>query len=209
MKVEVLKVGFIDTNCYIAYSGSRAVVIDPGADAQGIMNKANELGVSIEYIFLTHTHFDHVLAVDEIMKKTGAKLVAHPGERERMNDPEISGQSKLRNREFIPLTADIEVNDGDTLDVGDMHFEFIHTPGHTEGSICIVCEDTMFSGDTLFAGTCGRCDLHGGDFEEMLRTLKKLSALTKDYRVLPGHEGETTLARERRYNPYIAEAGRL
>lgn len=208
MNVKTLVVGFLNTNCYIAYSGKNAVVIDPGADAESILGAADELGVEIKYIFLTHAHFDHVLAVDEITKRTGAKLVANAGERERMTSAEVSGQSVLKRRTFVPLKSDVEPNDGDSIDVGDMHFEFVLTPGHTEGSMCIICEDTMFSGDTLFLGTCGRCDLAGGDYSEMLRSLKKLCELSGDYKVLPGHEGTTTLERERRTNPYMAEAMR-
>ena len=208
MKVETLVVGFIDTNCYIVHDGKTAVVIDPGADAERILAKAEELGVSISHIFLTHAHFDHVLAVSEIIKKTGAKLVANIGERKRMCDAELSGHTALRRREFIPLYADIEIAENGAIDAGEMHFEFVRTPGHTEGSMCIICEDTMFSGDTLFAGTCGRCDLAGGDYEEMLKTLKKLYLLEGDYKVLPGHESATTLSHERIYNPYMAEAMR-
>lgn len=208
MKVETLVVGFIDTNCYIAHDGKNAVVIDPGADAERILAKAEELGVAISHIFLTHAHFDHVLAVSEIIKKTGAKLVANIGERKRMCDAELSGHTALRRREFIPLYADIEIAESGSIDVGEMHFEFVRTPGHTEGSMCIICDDTMFSGDTLFAGTCGRCDLAGGDYEEMLRTLKKLYLIEGDYKVLPGHESATTLSHERIYNPYMAEAMR-
>ncbi len=208
MKVETLVVGFIDTNCYIAHDGKNAVVIDPGADAERILAKAEELGVAILHIFLTHAHFDHVLAVSEIIKKTGAKLVANIGERNRLCDSELSGHTALRRREFIPLYADIEIAESGSIDVGEMHFEFVRTPGHTEGSMCIICDDTMFSGDTLFAGTCGRCDLAGGDYEEMLRTLKKLYLIEGDYKVLPGHESATMLSRERIYNPYMAEAMR-
>ena len=208
MNVETLVVGFIDTNCYLVHDGRVAVVIDPGADAEGILAKAEELGVEISFVFLTHAHFDHVLAVSEIIKKTGAKLVANVGERKRMCDAELSGHTALRRREFIPLYADIEIADSGAIDAGDMHFEFIRTPGHTEGSMCIICEDTMFSGDTLFAGTCGRCDLAGGDYEQMLATLRRLYLLEGDYKVLPGHESATTLAHERIYNPYMAEAMR-
>ncbi|MBQ9984753.1 MAG: MBL fold metallo-hydrolase [Oscillospiraceae bacterium] len=208
MKIETLVVGFINTNCYLVHDGKVAVVIDPGANAELIIGKAEELGVEIKHIFLTHAHFDHVLAVDDIIKKTGAKLVANVGERARMRDAELSGQTALRRRDFIPLYADIEIVGSGAIDAGEMHFEFITTPGHTEGSMCIICEDTMFSGDTLFAGTCGRCDLAGGDYEEMLRSLKKLYELPGDYRVLPGHEQATTLSHERVYNPYMAEAMR-
>lgn len=208
MKVETLVVGFINTNCYIAHDGREAVVIDPGANAEQIIAKADELGVSIRYIFLTHAHFDHVLAVDEIIKKTGAKLVANAGERERLRDAELSGQNVLRRRDFTALYADVEIASEGAMDIGEMHFEFISTPGHTEGSMCIICEDTMFSGDTLFAGTCGRCDLAGGDYGEMLSSLRKLYELPGDYKVLPGHEQATTLSHERVYNPYMAEAMR-
>lgn len=208
MNVKTLVVGFINTNCYIAYSGKDAVVIDPGADAVGILAAAQELGVEIKHVFLTHAHFDHVLAADEIIKQTGAKLVAHAAEKERMCDPELSGQTMLRRRKFIPLYADIEIVGGGAVDVGNMHFEFVPTPGHTEGSMCIICEDVMFSGDTLFAGTCGRCDLAGGNYSEMMKSLKKLYELPGDYKVLPGHERATTLENERKTNPYMAEAMR-
>ena len=208
MKVETVPVGFLSTNCYIVHDGKAAVVIDPGADAERILNTADSLGVEIKYIFLTHAHFDHVLAVHDILKKTGALLVANIAERERLRDPGLSGQNMLRRREFVSLYPDIEIGESGTLKTGELTFGFLRTPGHTEGSMCIFCEDTVFSGDTLFAGTCGRCDLQGGDYAEMLRSLKKLYELEGDYKVLPGHEAPTTLSRERETNPYMAEAMR-
>lgn len=206
MKIETLSVGFLGTNCYIAYDGSEAVVIDPGADGRRILAKAEELGVDVKYILLTHGHFDHVLAVSEIKEKTGAPLVSTEGERLRLSDAEVSGHTMLRNRVFIPLKADIEVSDGMTMQVGDMTFRFMATPGHTEGSVCIICDDVIFSGDTLFEGTCGRCDLIGGDMNEMMKSLALLHDMPGDYRVLPGHGGETTLSHERETNMYMAEA---
>ncbi len=208
MKTETFVVGFLNTNCYLAYDGEDAVVIDPGAEAERILSRASELGVKIRYIFLTHGHFDHTLAVDKIKKATGAPLVTTAGERFRLTDAETSGHTVLRHREFLPLTADIEVSDGEKLTVGNMTFEFMLTPGHTEGSVCIICEDTMFAGDTLFAGTCGRCDLIGGDIAQMMVSLKKLYELPGDFRVLSGHGEETTLSRERATNTYMAEAAR-
>ena len=208
MTIETMSVGFLGTNCYLVYSGDKAVVIDPGADAERILRRAEELSLKIEYIFLTHAHFDHVLAVSEIAKRTGAPLVSTEGERLRLTDAEVSGHTMLRNREFIPIHADREVSDGEKITVGDMTFEFMLTPGHTEGSVGIFCEDVMFSGDTLFAGTCGRCDLVGGDIGEMMKSLKKLSSLTGDFRVLSGHGEETTLSRERSTNMYMIEATR-
>lgn len=208
MKTETFVVGFLNTNCYLVYDGEDAVVIDPGSEAERILNRADELGVKIRYIFLTHGHFDHTLAVREIKDATGAPLVSTAGERVRLSDEETSGHTMLRHREFVPLKADIEVSDGEKMTVGNMTFEFMATPGHTEGSVCIICEDTMFSGDTLFEGSCGRCDLIGGDISQMMKSLKKLYELPGEFRVLSGHGAETTLSRERVTNMYMAEAAR-
>ncbi len=208
MNIKTIPVGFLGTNCYLVHDGCEAVVIDPGADAERILAMAEADGVKIKYIFLTHAHFDHVLAVSDIQKKTGAVLVANTAEKKRMCDEYLCGCGALGRQKFIPLYADVEIDERGTLDIGKMRFEFIRTPGHTEGSMCIVCDNVMFSGDTLFAGTCGRCDLPGGDYEEILRSLKMLYELPGDMRVLPGHERETTLSQERVYNPYMAEAMR-
>ena len=206
MKVETFVVGFLGTNCYVAHDGKCAVVIDPGANADRILEFIEKEGLSLSHILLTHAHFDHVLAVHEIKEKTGALLVSTEGERARLQSAEISGHTMLKRREFIPLTADVEVKDGEELNIGEMTFKFMVTPGHTEGSVCIICEDVMFSGDTLFAGTCGRCDLIGGNIDDMMKSLRRLCELSKDYKVLPGHEEATTLSRERTTNPYMAEA---
>ena len=208
MNIKTIPVGYLGTNCYLVHDGCEAVVIDPGADAEKILDAVKADGVTVKCIFLTHAHFDHVLAVSEIQKKTGAKLVANTGEKERMCDAHLSGGGSFGETRFVPLYADIEIDERGALDVGKMRFEFIRTPGHTEGSMCILCDNVIFSGDTLFAGTCGRCDLPGGDYEKMLSSLKMLCELPGDMRVLPGHERETTLSHERVYNPYMAEAMR-
>ncbi len=206
MELKTLVVGFINTNCYILDDGCNAVVIDPGAGADKIIAELEKKNLSLRYIFLTHAHFDHVLAVNELVRKTGAKVVAHSGESYRLNDAEVSGHTVLKTRKFEPVSADVEIEDGSKIDVGDMHFHFISTPGHTEGSVCILCEDMMFSGDTLFLGNCGRCDLIGGDYGEMLKSLRRLYELPGDYRVFPGHGESTMLSHERGSNIYMAEA---
>ncbi len=206
MNIEAFVVGFLGTNCYLVHDGKSAVIIDPGADGERILARAEDLGVKIEYVFLTHGHFDHTMSVKGITDKTGARLVSTEGERLRLTDASVSGHTMLRNREFTPLYADVEVRDGEIITVGDMKFMFLITPGHTEGSVCIMAEDVIFSGDTLFKGTCGRCDLAGGDISDMFKSLRRLYELSGDYRVLPGHEEETTLSRERTENPYMAEA---
>ncbi len=206
MKIDRLTVGFLSTNCYIVSDGENAVVIDPGADAEGILQKLSDEKLRLSAIFLTHAHFDHTLAVKKIKDETGAPIYAAAGEKERLRDAEISGHTMLRRREFVPLSADEEFFDGMKLTFGEMDFEIILTPGHTEGSVCIITEDAMFSGDTLFEGTCGRCDLQGGSFPEMLKSLKRLYNIERDYDVYPGHGEKTTLSREKMYNPYMAEA---
>ncbi len=207
MNVHTVTVGLIATNCYIAYSGKHGVVIDPGFEADRILNEATMLGVKIEYIMITHGHFDHIMAVNELKKLTGALVAAGKGERERMQSADKSAATAMHMaRRFTPVTADIEVSDGDKIQVADMTFEFIATPGHTDGGMCIICEDAIFSGDTLFRDVCGRCDLDGGNFEEMMESLKRLYMLEGDYRVFPGHGDETTLERERKSNMYMAEA---
>ncbi len=206
MNVKTVPVGLLGTNCYIAYSASDAVIIDPGAEPEKILNEVEQLGVAVSHIFLTHAHFDHVLAAREIVEQTGAVLCASKFERERLCDKELSGISMIRRSDFTPLVCDVEIEDGDVISVGDMNFKFVLTPGHTEGSMCIFCDDTVFSGDTLFAGSCGRCDLSGGSIGDMLRSLKMLYEIDGDFKVLPGHGGATTLEYERKRNPYIAEA---
>ena len=208
MEVKTIHVGNLGTNCYIAYSGKNAVVIDPGDNAEKILAEIERLGVEVSYIFLTHAHFDHVLAVNKLKDAVNAKLAVGKEEHERLSSAYLSGLSLMGIGEFDPITADVYLTDGDTLDAGDMHFEFLHTPGHTEGSFCIFCDGVMFSGDTLFAGTCGRCDLPGGDISEMFSSLKKLYLLPGDFKVYPGHEGSTLLSEERIFNPYMAEAMR-
>ncbi len=209
MNVKTVSVGLLGTNCYIAYSADSAVIIDPGAEPEKILCEVEKLGVTVSHIFLTHAHFDHVMAASEIMEKTGAALCASVFERKRLHDRELSGISMIGGYDFTPLACDVEIEDGAVISVGDMSFKFLLTPGHTEGSLCIFCDDTVFSGDTLFAGSCGRCDLGGGSFENMMKSLKLLYEIDGDYKVLPGHGGATSLEYERKRNPYIAEAIRI
>lgn len=206
MELTTLVVGFINTNCYVLNDGKHAVVIDPGAGADKILEIIETKSLTLDYIFLTHAHFDHVLAVNELKEKTGAKVVVHEAEVYRLSDAEASGHTILKTRKYEPIKADIEISDGFSTDVGEMHFEFISTPGHTEGSVCIISGNMIFSGDTLFFDTCGRCDMIGGNYGDMLKSLKRIYQLPGDYDVFPGHGESTTLMREREKNIYMSEA---
>ncbi|NLG53596.1 MAG: MBL fold metallo-hydrolase [Clostridiales bacterium] len=208
MEIVRLKVGLIGTNCYIVYEkgSDKAFLIDPGDSASRILRELDERKLKAEYIILTHAHFDHVLGVYDLLDMTDAKLCAHALEKERLRDPEISGHKYFHARRHKALVPDIVLNDGDELSAGGLSAKILHTPGHSEGSICAILGGAIFSGDTLFKENCGRCDLIGGDYGEMLRSLKKLNNLKGDYEIYPGHGEASTLEYERKNNPYMSEA---
>ena len=174
-----------------------AAAVDPAAGAQEYLRLLEQEGARLTHILLTHGHYDHVGAVEELQRKTGAKVWLAP-------------QDACGGELFPFTTPDNAYADGEEIRVDtDLAFRVIATPGHTRGSSCLICGDTIFSGDTLFEGCCGRTDLPGGDGAQMLASLKRLAELPGDYHVLPGHGGDTTLERERRTNYYMREAMRV
>ena len=192
MEIAVLTVGAYQTNCYLVWKEGRedCVVIDPGYTPDKILEAVRREGKTVAAILLTHGHFDHVGGVKKLAKETNCDVYLRPEERTM---PQIITAGELYS------TRKYE----DTITVAGLTFRVLHTPGHTPGSVCLLCEGVLFSGDTLFAGSCGRCDLPGGDEEEIRHSLKKLAALPGDMPVLPGHGGDTTLQRERENNPYM------
>lgn len=208
MRIDIFHVGEIQTNCYLAYDEKtqEAFLVDPGDDADRLLRVIGERGITLRYIILTHGHFDHVLAVPELLRHTEAKLVA--SKNARLDDAEACGFRAFRIARFTPLVADCLVSEGDTIQVAGDTLHIYETPGHTPGGICIRAGEALFTGDTLFAGSCGRCDLPGGDYQTILKSLRKLSELPDDLRVFPGHGEATTLAEEKAHNPYLREAMR-
>ena len=206
MKLFSLVVGGIGTNCHIVgdESTKEAAVIDPGEGAGKILSVLGENGLKLKYILLTHGHFDHILAVPAVKEATGAQVVIHESDAYCLTDPR--GSLGPRGNGLKGPPADIKAKDGDVFTVGALRFTYLHTPGHTPGSCVILCGDIMFSGDTLFQGDCGRCDLPGGNYGQMLGSLKRLYELEGDYKVYPGHENSTTLNTERKTNSYMLEA---
>ncbi|MBQ1372112.1 MAG: MBL fold metallo-hydrolase [Oscillospiraceae bacterium] len=196
MKLATLTVGTLQTNCYILYqedSGS-AVVIDPSDEIELLQSMLRAHNLKVQAILLTHAHFDHGGAADRLRTETGAPVWAHPADR--------SLPSWLRYR----LEWTDELYDGQKLCFDGMELEVLHTPGHTPGSVCFFCGDWLLSGDTLFAGSCGRTDLPGGDGAQMNASLCRLAALEKDWVVCPGHGEISGLRRERETNPCIRMA---
>lgn len=207
MKILHLTVGMVATNCYIFYDENtmEGAVIDPGDNAKAILKTIEDEKINLKYVLLTHGHFDHILAVHDVVNATGAKLVCNKDDLWLLNKNAM-GQFKSFAKNFKETPVDIEAEDGTEIKVGGLTAKYISTPGHTPGSSVILVEDVMFTGDTLFRRECGRCDLEGGDFPTILRSLKKLYNMQGDYKVLPGHDAFSTLEEEREYNRYMREA---
>ena len=208
MIVEKLLVGMFGTNCYLAVDEKtkEAAVIDPGDDAGKILAAAERLGSHIGYIFLTHSHFDHILAVAPLKEKTGAKVVIHASEAENLKQETVVRSCPVVKWSYKEAVPDFLAQNGDSFQVGDTTATYMHTPGHTPGSCVILMGEHLFAGDTLFQGSCGRCDLPGGDEQQMAQSLAALYALPGDYIVYPGHMGTTTLEEERKTNPFMKKA---
>lgn len=201
MKIISMQVGPIMTNCYILIDeeSKKTAVIDPGEDADRILAALREEDSQVEYILLTHGHYDHTTAVPELH-------AALPQARIYIHQADANGAgSKL-----FPLASQVEdlllYDEGDTLALGGLTIQVLHTPGHSPGSVTLQVEGVLFSGDTLFAGSCGRTDLPGGSYEQMMASLKRLGELEGEFRVLPGHNAPSTLDREREYNSFVREA---
>lgn len=194
MKFDCLTLGDYSTNCYLVWNENKTdcVIIDPGYEPDRIAEKIAVLGLTPVGIFLTHGHFDHVGGVAELKRKFRIPVYLH--ERELELPPHLTNG---------PIPYSDFYKDGEDILLGGLTFRVIHTPGHTPGSVSLLCETSIFSGDTLFAGVCGRTDLAGGNIFEMISSLRKLKALPGDYAVYPGHGNATSLDRERNENPYM------
>lgn len=207
MKIIQLCVGMVATNCYIVYDeeSREAALVDPGDNASSILAALREEKLTLKYVLLTHAHFDHILAAHEVLAATGAKYVVPEGDLWLLKQ-ENMGEFRSFARRYQEDTPDILAREGTEVTFGGLTAHYMNTPGHTPGSSVIRIGDVLFTGDTLFRHECGRCDLEGGDFGQMLRSLARLHDLEGDYQVLPGHEALSTLEEERRHNPYMLQA---
>ena len=194
MEVRTFPVGSLQTNCYIAWAegSDHCILIDPGYEPEYLLEQVRLQRKTLDAILLTHGHFDHVGGVKQIAQETGCKVYICP--EELLIPPHFSAGEHYYTDTY---------SEGDTLNLAGLSLQVLKTPGHTQGSVCLLCEDTLFSGDTLFAGTCGRTDLPGGDYKMILQSLHRLAQLEGDYRVLPGHGPSTTMNQERVENPFL------
>ena len=202
MLIKTIPVGQLETNCYVVTNEKtlECVVIDPGDESNTILDYLEDNSLTCRAIMLTHGHYDHVGAVDAVAEETGATVY--------MNSRDDTG-GKSYHLPFRLPQGGVSYDDGDLIDEAGLRFEIIATPGHTPGGVTIRCERALFTGDTLFRGSCGRVDLDGGDPEKELLSLKRLCSLEGDFEVYPGHMDSTTLERERMFNFYCREAMNL
>ena len=194
LKVHALTLGAYQVNCYIIHDekSPSCCVIDPGYEADTIVDKLSQLGLTLEAILLTHGHFDHVGAVRDLAADTGCQVWLC-----------AEDLALPTNLTAGPLCYTNTYAEGTTLHLAGLDISVLQTPGHTPGSVCLLIEDTLFSGDTLFAGSCGRTDLPGGSWAQIQTSLKRLAGIEANLWVLPGHGESTMLASEKKYNPYL------
>ena len=194
MLIKTLPVGMLATNCYIVTDedSKKCVIIDPGADSATILDYIESNKLIPVAIFLTHGHYDHHMALDAVMEETGVPVY--------VNEKEVN-RSGQKGRHMLQDNGKLSFySEGDVINAGNLEFKVLETPGHSLGSVTLMCEDALFTGDTLFCGDCGRTDLEGGSYDTMMVSLKRLAELDGDYEVYPGHEESSTLSRERSFN---------
>ena len=199
MLIKTLHVGPIETNCYIVTDEEtrKCAIIDPGDESNTILDYLESNKLNAEAIFLTHGHFDHYMALEAVMEATNAPAYINKNE---VSEPDRHNPHMMNDNGKMTWYAE-----GDVIKVGSLEFRVMDTPGHSPGSVTLICENALFTGDTLFRDSCGRTDL-GGSMELLLKSLHRLSTLEGDYEVYPGHAGSSTLDRERSFNYYMKYA---
>ncbi len=193
-------------NCYIIYSEitGDGIVVDPGGDIEIILGKIEENNLSIKYIVLTHGHGDHLGGgAKKLKEKLNVPVLVHEEDEELVKDAN-KNLSIIMDFGPVDFNPDILLKDGDAIEFGDLKAKVIHTPGHTRGGICLKINNHLFTGDTLFKGSIGRTDLLGGDYDNIINSIKeKILVLDDDIIVMPGHGESSTILEEKIYNPYL------
>ena len=196
MDIKTVKVGILQTNCYLLIKNGKVIIIDPGAKAERILQALGDAQVLA--ILLTHAHFDHIGAINDLLTHFSCPIYLSEDDQALMLDPQLNYSFPKRftvEQPTLPYPAH--------LTIGDFSFEVLETPGHTDGSVCLIIDDVIFSGDTLFMQSVGRTDLRTGNPTKMKQSLRILKALDHNYTVYPGHDDSTTLFEEKAHNIYL------
>ena len=193
-------------NCYLVIDeeSKKGFIVDPGGFDQVLRKTIDDETIELVYIILTHGHSDHIEGVPEYKRLfPDAKVVCAEDERPMLADPHLNFTGFM-GRGGLSLEPDVTVKEGDLITVGNMSFKVLMTPGHTPGGMCLYGEGVLFSGDTLFRASIGRTDFPGGSYGQIIDSIqRKLFVLPDETRVFPGHEGETTIGYEKKYNPFL------
>lgn len=200
MIIQSLVAGPLGVNCYVLCDESqkRCAIVDPGGDAQRIAAVVSETGCTPCAVLLTHGHYDHTGAAAALAQQWNVPVY--------LNQRDVYADD-LRMQQLFPLLPNtVNYDEGDTIAVGDLTVKVLATPGHSEGSVTLHCEDALFVGDTLFAGSMGRTDFPGGSTKKIMASLKRLNGFDGDCRVYPGHMESSTIENERHWNPYLQQA---
>lgn len=205
MKIIQVGVGHLGTNCYIVFCEQtlQAAVFDPGGSEETILYEINNANLKVEYIINTHGHADHIAANDAIKKATGAKVLIHHEDAKMLTNAQLNLSMYIGDG-IVCQAADRLLNDGDIITFGSISFKVLHTPGHTAGGICLLSNDVLIAGDTLFEESIGRTDFPGGSYSQLISSIKnQLLSLEDAVKVLPGHGAQTSIGWERKHNPFI------
>jgi glyoxylase-like metal-dependent hydrolase (beta-lactamase superfamily II) len=206
MILHTIPAGMNQTNCYVVgcEETKQGAVIDPGGEGQRLAREIERSSLDIQYVLITHAHFDHIGGIADVIEATAAKLAIHPNERPLL---EAGGGASMWGLRVKPSPApDVELSDGQVVEVGRLSFEVLLTPGHSPGGVTFyeADEGVAFVGDVLFSSGIGRTDLHGGSHQTLMRSIKEvLFELPEDTVIYPGHGPKTTVGEERRSNPWV------
>ncbi|KAB8128443.1 MBL fold metallo-hydrolase [Gracilibacillus oryzae] len=206
MEIKKLTLGPLQTNCYIVHNQTEALIIDPSFDGEYIINTIDKLKLSAKAILLTHAHFDHIGALEEVRSHYNIPVYIHAIEKGWLRDPSLNGSSRFGMKPVVCKEAEHELTEG-KMNIGNFSIDILHVPGHSPGSLAFVFHQSSFAigGDCLFREGIGRTDLVGGNFEEIQKSIQeKLFLLPDSFTVYPGHGPKTTIRHEKSNNPFIS-----